>query len=425
MKKSIYFTEKEIQRMYAGVPISGETPIRTITIHEPYLVTEKGFTRVIAKIDVEDEKREVWFQVDEQYEKYLCYERSDAFLVGLLNWAMRERCDFLCEAPVTEELLYQLREYLIPAVTKASTNGILYAPKITASTTNKLLPNAGAVGTGISCGIDSLHVVAKHMETEYKNLQLTHLVINNVGSFGKNINKKVWQMENANSFCKEYGFNLIKTDSNFADAFPQKHTLTHTYSSTFSILMLQKLWEVYYYASSGYPLENFKIKNNECNTPDQYEIFALSNFSLRNLKIFSEGCTLTRFEKTKNLINFEPAQKYLNVCIPENKNCGKCGKCRRTLLALDALNAIDNFTKVFDVQYYKNNKNKYLLWLIEQEFSLYHDAMTSETYKILKKECSLLLYTKAFFIKLPYIFIRTELSKIKIIKKIYNFIKNK
>lgn len=396
-----------------------DAPAKIVTIRRPEVKTCNGRSRLSAKIDVDGDVREVWFEVEEKYGKFLCFERSDAFLVALLNWAMRERCDFVCEAPVGEELLYQIRTYLIPSLVKASKT--LHAPKISAEIDVKMLPNAGAVGTGISCGIDSLHAVACNAQSPFPHLRLTHLILNNVGAFFHDDKDRQfrWQTEHAKQFAREYGFEFIQTNSNLAEVFPQNHLLTHTYSSIFSVLVLQKFWGVYFYASSGYDFGAFELKNNEFNSSDHYELLSLPCFSSRQLKIYSEGGAKTRFEKTKMLADFVPAQKYLHVCTSDiGGNCNVCGKCRRTLVTLDALGKLEEFRAVFDIDYYKLHRRKYLRWLAAQQINPCGDLMVREAFKILRKEISPVLFAEASIWAVAA-FVRSRAAKIPLLRKIY------
>lgn len=401
-------------------------PARVITIRRPKVETRDGRSRLSAQIDVSGDIREVWFEVEEKYGKYLCYERSDAFLIALLNWAMREHCDFVCEAPVGEELLYQIKTYLIPAVVKASRT--LYAPKITAEIDTGTLPCAGAVGTGISCGVDSLHVIANQARSPFPHLRLTHLILNNVGAFFHDDDDRQfrWQTEHAKQFAKEYGFEFIQTNSNLADAFPQNHFLTHTYSSCFTVYVLQKLWRVYFYASSGDDFTAFNLVDNENHDAAHYELLSLPCFSVRNLKIYSEGGAKTRFEKTKRLVDFVPAQKYLHVCTSDTGgNCNRCGKCKRTLVTLDALGALEKFRAVFDINFYRKNRRRYLRWLAAQQILPHGDGMLKETFRILRKDISPLIWAESLPLA-AFCAARSRLAKIPLARALYRrFFKRK
>ena len=150
-------------------------------IGRPAITRGGGKARLAAPIRCCGKDSPVWFEVEERYGDYLCDERSDAFLIGLLNHAMREHLDIECEAPVGAQLLYQIRTYLVSALVRAS--HALREPKIAAEMDAEPMRNAGGVGTGISCGVDSFHVLCKYAKSEYPGLSLTHLVLNNVGSY--------------------------------------------------------------------------------------------------------------------------------------------------------------------------------------------------------------------------------------------------
>ena len=248
----------------------------------------------------------------------------------------------------------------------------MYDIKIDIKTT-KTVKNAGKVGTGCSCGIDSLHSILKNINTDYKTFNLTHLCINNVGAFNEcykeaGIDKVRRNIINkAKSFAKEIGLPIIITDSNFQNEINQNHSLTHTYSSVFAILCLQKLWGKYYYGSSGYDLDSFSLKNNSEKDCSQYELLSLDCFSTNNLKIYSEGGALNRLEKTKEIYNNNLLKKYLHVCTIKEKNCGLCPKCMRIILTLYALtDDLSDYKQVFDIDYFNSKKEKYFEWLYRE-----------------------------------------------------------
>lgn len=369
--------------MQAGVPRSAEEPILQICIGIPYTKREQGKAYLNCSITLGNVERSVYFCVDAEFEEYLCYERADAFLIGILSIAMRERCDIRCLAPVTAELLHQLNTELIPALTKY--DATLYAPRITATPDSSTLSCAGCVGTGCSCGIDSLFAI-KDL-TERGIFKPDYVTINNVGAY--TTHSTSWEryndnVENARQFAKEHHLPLLITNSNFADAFPQNHLFTHLYSSAFAIFALRKLWKRYYYASTGYDLEqNFGLTNNHMHDAAKYDLIALNAFSIPSLRICNQGMCARRFEKTKELIAYPPAHKYLNVCLTQGKgNCGHCSKCLRTLWTLDALDALEHFRQVFDIDFYKNNHSEYMYKLCLAH--LHGVGMIDEAYEILR-----------------------------------------
>lgn len=338
-----------------------------IKIGQPFLIEKDNMARVISELTIDGETCQLWAEVDKKYAQYICYEHSDAFVVAILHYAIMNNHDIICEAPMNEDLYYQISTYTIDALTKWSPN--MHKIMLKSEIDSQRLPCAGKVGTGISCGIDSFHALALHADIKMNRHRITHLLFNNTGSHGEGVAAEKLYNERRNrieSFCTQYGFDLIELNSNIKSVFKQNHLLSHTYTSMFSVFCLQKLFSVYYYAS-GHTINDFTIKDTDINDPAFYDIFLLQSFSTENLKLYSEGVNLTRLEKTKEVAKYEPSYNYLNVCVKTSENCGKCEKCRRTLLALDAIGKIDSYTSVFDVDYYKNNKIEYLIFLEVQK----------------------------------------------------------
>lgn len=384
--------------MGSGGTVESAAPVRQITIGVPRVEIKDGLAIQKCNISLGNVSKEVYFSVEEKYGEYLCYERGDAYLIGLLNLAMRERCNIHSEVPFTAELVHQVQTELIPALCKYSKT--LFSPSITGTLTNAPLPSAQKIATGCSCGIDSLHSIKKLTETREGIFKPDYLVINNVGAYSymgeTSTTRYDSNVENAKLFAKEYGAPLIITNSNFANVFPQEHLRTHLYSSSFAIYMLRKLWSRYYYASSGYDLESaFGLSSNESYDCAKYDLIALPAFSIPQLRICNEGNHASRYEKTAYLADDSLAQQYLNVCLRQGAgNCGLCPKCTRTLWALDALGKLDNFEKVLPVKTYKDNKSYYLRLLFQAHRN--GTKMIGESYAILSKEMSLMIKCHAF-----------------------------
>lgn len=361
-----------------------------IKIEKPYITYDANFATLNAFLSIDDVRENVWFRVERDYGKYLCDERGDAYLIAVLNYAMRNGHDIISEAPITEDLLYQVETYLIDGL--AEYNPKFYRPKITATPDASPLPNAGAVGTGISCGVDSLHVLASEMNEKYKAHMVTYLTFNNVGSHGESQRARELfekRLLRPRQFAEEFGFKFVAGDSNLMDIVRQNHFKTHTYSSMFAVYCLQKLYSIYYYASSGHKFHEFNLADKGGGS-GEYELLSLPAFSTHQLKIYSEGANKSRLEKMRKVITYGPSYKYLNVCLMDGDNCGKCEKCVRTLLGLDALGAVDKYKSVFDVDYYHAHKKWYLKRMLDQMANHKHDYF--EIYPYFKKEMTLDLY---------------------------------
>lgn len=368
-----------------------------IKIEKSQLISDSSSAMLTAYISIDSNRERVWFKVDKKFEEYLCFERADPFVIAVLNYAMRNKHDIECELPISEDLYYNIDKYLIDALVSYNKN--FYRPKIVASVASEPLSCAEAVGTGISCGVDSLHSLACQTGTKFKKHNITHLMFNNVGSHGEDeVASKLYskRISLPEKFAHEYGFEFVATDSNLMNVVRQNHFKTHTYSSMFAVYCLQKLFSVYYYASAGFKYDEFTLIDKPSICPGSYEMFSLPLFSTRNLRIYSEGEGLSRLQKLKTVAEYEPSFKYLNVCLRQEVNCNICEKCVRTILDLDALGVLDRYKNVFDVDYYRKNKKWYLEYMLRQIANRKHDYY--EIYHFFKHEITLGMRLKV----LPY-----------------------
>ncbi|MCL1878392.1 MAG: methyltransferase domain-containing protein [Defluviitaleaceae bacterium] len=340
-----------------------------LTIYQPEIMRGAEKSRLVAAIDIDGKKSEIWFEVGNDYEKYLCHERSDAFVVGALQWAMRAQHDITIVAPITEELLYNLHEHLIPILVKHSKtfrNTRIIGP--TAPDPIEKLDVDG-VGTGMSCGVDSFHAVLNHYKNTNEKPNLTHLCINSTGSFqetavsqieGGPAKAKAEVFDRARAVAKELGLPLIETDSNIYDVF-RIFEFAHTFNTTFATMCMQKLWKTYFFASSK-DYSFFSLKNHESKDCSFYDLLSLSCFTTRGLRFYSEGSSIDRLEKIAFMVDNPVAQKYLHCCFVKTTNCAICYKCRRTMIMLDTLNKLDDFSDCFPIDYYRANMADYYAW---------------------------------------------------------------
>ena len=360
-----------------------------IKLESQYITQVDDKSRLNFDYTVDGVKSTLWFEVDREYEQYLCTERCDAFEIGALPFALKNNHDIISNTPITEELSYKLNVNLIPTLCKFDKH--IFNIKVKATQTSEKLPNAGAYGTGVSGGIDSFHSILNGCNSDFEDMRLTHLCIFNVGSFGGNqryrgdIREAV--IERGKLIANEFNLPLIIANSNFADLFPSTHEYTHDFNSIFAICCLQKLWKAYYYASSNTDINVFSILNSSRNDSDEYALLLYYCFNNYNLNIISEGLSCNRLEKTAVVANSPIAQKYLHVCVHKKNNCGKCSKCMRTILSLDALGKLEDFSNVFDVEYYKKNKYKYYWFLFEKHYR--KDPMMEPIYEAMKRKIPL------------------------------------
>lgn len=310
----------------------------------------------------------LWFAVPIELKDYLCKDRGDAFVVAMLWYAMVTGSDIESEAPMSEKMVFSIKRFLIPALCTAE-NGYRRI-NILGPTTSTPYPNAGGVGTGMSCGIDSfysLHVYSQ--ESIPRPYRLTHLTYFNMGAiFHPNRSKKKEyslkefyettdrmseeKRENARQVAEGSELPLVYVKSNLdKDYYRGAYGHTGVYRNCAMALSLQGLFSVYYNSSGGWP-GYFDLTLTEGS--QHYEALLCTCLSTESLS-FILSDYVTRVEKTIAIADCKLAQKYLDVCFCFN-NCGRCSKCIRTLVTLDIIGKLDGFAGVFDIEQFKKDR---------------------------------------------------------------------
>lgn len=359
-----------------------------------------------ATIEIDGNNEEIITSLNEECIHIICIDRIDAYIIGLMYFALKNRYDFESLIPISESLYYNLNEIFIDTLIQG--NPTLHKVKIRAPLIKDINTKSdNIIATGISCGVDSLYTIAKHSSNEIpSSLKLNSLCFFNVGAAFKSqddlelINGR---LSLAKSFAKEYGYRFIQIESNLHLIIHKysntgySHIENHTYMALFCIFCIQYGVSKYLY-SSGYSISEFTTKNllNKEFDSAHYDLLTLNIASVNNMKFYSTGGNVSRIEKIKLLSTYPPAFKYLNVCVNEINNDNICFKCERTLLEIDAVGNIDDFKSVFNVTFYKKNKNKYLSALYKNAI-LKKNPFYIEIYPFLKNEITLLLKAKTIF----------------------------
>ena len=341
-------------------------------------------TRLIASIEIDDSKKECWFDYPSEYGEYTCTEKIDAFVIALIPFAMRKGLDIKSSIPISEKLSYQLHNYYIPILSKYQKT--FKKIELTCPYSSVNLNTEGAVGTGISCGIDSFYSVLKHIGIKEKDYEITHLVTMNVGSFGYQGGdfSYSWFQEEAKiarKVSEELNLPLIEINSNLMEIYQENHSFSGTFRMAGAILGLQKLFSKYY-ISAGFDIKDFDITSEE---NDDYDMFNLLIGSNESTTFYSTGLEATRFERTKFIAQYPVTYNKLIVCMCGNDNCGKCEKCMRTLGTLYTLNRLDKYRKSFDINQFE--KYEFINLAKIRYYGIgYMKPLYKEIYSILKKE---------------------------------------
>jgi len=343
----------------------------------------------------------LWFRVPREYREYLADEICDAFLVAMIYYAMATGSDIECMAPVSEKLYYGITNHLIPLL--CNENKGYRRISLKAETTNKNFSVKKVNGTGMSCGVDSLYTLMKYTSDDVpENYRLGALTYLNMGAiFHPSMNNKVSlsldqfydkvnKMSDEKYFAadnvgKEVGLPVIYIESNLdEDYYRGCYGYTGVYRNMACVLAMSKYFSKYYCSSAGWP--DFYDPNLEDGS-EHYELMMCPFLSTDSVE-FILSDEATRFEKTKALSDYSISHKYLDVCFRFN-NCGNCQKCYRTLVTLDLLGKLDEYSKCFDIENFRKNRDKAYYWLIKTQNpkSVSDNAVfANELYKIAKEK---------------------------------------
>ncbi len=385
-------------------------PKKILTLGCPHIESNEEWARLIVDLKIEGrEDYPLFFQVEKEYESYFAPELLDGPLVCILLWAMEHEYDIVCEAPVSERLYHQLVDYLIPVISKNIPR--YHSIQIQAQKANYHFGGT-AVGTGLSCGVDSFYAALKSLKNPVGSpLRITHLAFFNAGAtgmFGGDTARELFQKRGIRfqKVAEKMGCRFLTCDSNMNEFLMQEHEMTHVYRTLSIPLVLQKGFSLYYLASSC-SVENFRFTDYD---PGYYTAFLLPMLSNDNLRFEEVGGETTRMGKVEYISQFQVPQEELNTCIGGVTNCHECRKCRRTMLNLFLANQLDNFGAVYDVEWFKKHKRKMFRWAIMNAWRLDMPEIVKQLRQ--KRHTNIFDYIGAFFVA-PFYYFGQVVGKIK------------
>lgn len=365
-----------------------------LNIKRIYLEEDDKYSTLLTCIEENGREIELFAQVESQYSQYLTTDVADAIIYLMLPVALNYGFDIYSELPVSEILLHNIRQFLIPALTRS--DNALKEVKIEAPTVSDTSMGFG-VGTAVSGGVDSFYTIMEYSKPIYKTMQLTHLMIGSA-SWDLEIdgcrNLLEWENKYTNQFERYHGIAeslnlpLIKIFSNYYDYLVKGrkdnllHGAVHPYITMANVLTLKKLWKIYYFSSS-YLFEDFQLLDNSKKDAAYYDLLTMYSLSRADFICINSGAELDRVSKTVLLAEYPLAQKYLHPCFThDKKNCSKptCNKCLRALLALDYYDKLDKLAEVFDIPYYRQNRIVYFKELCRRKDNYF----LKDLYKLIK-----------------------------------------
>lgn len=394
-----------IPRIVSGRTVSSDSDKNTVRLEADTVWHFDGMTH----------KMTLYYEVEEKWEKYLVLDRSDPFILALLELAMEKQCMIQYEAPMTETLKYNLECYLIPVYSRKI--GKFYKIQLTGPVTCELIPSESVVGTGFSAGVDSFYTVLRHKDMEYTSKRVTHLMlaVNGAAMTGSTEETdKKWfdtEMKTFTPIANEMGLELIGVNSNVSLINQYKKVLKGGDSIVTSgfVYALRRLFGTYYWASA-YEADVLAFTDGAAGF---MEPFSVPLMTVEGLHFYHSGCEVSRIEKVAFIADNPCVQKVLTVCgSPES--CGACFKCLRTMSELYSLKKLDNFGQVFDVPRY----SRHFTSKLARELTIDHPPFTTDILKSMKQngiKVPVTVWIKKYLYFKPYYFLKKKFRNNKIV----------
>ncbi len=333
-----------------------------IRIGRSYIEKRGRMSRLCTPVELDSHKSILWFETEEKYEQYFVTDRADAQVAGLLTMAMERGQDIISELPVSRRLLYQLNDYLIPALAT-------HIPKwkhiqIYADSIDDQLSCEGAVGTGWTGGVDCSYTLMKHYNILHRSRRLTHLLVTSNGAIQAADSSRTLEkmVEKAKAFGEKNGLAVMGVNSNLQSFEEVNYLAVGAFRLPAVAMIFQKLFGIFY-VSSDYDFSQFAFNGD---ASGYYQILPLAYYQTDCTVFYSSGGPVPRMQKLKELADFPLVHDTLHPCIYATRthNCGRCGKCVRTVLGLYALGKLERFKGVFDTQDFYQNKEWYIRYAV-------------------------------------------------------------
>lgn len=331
--------------------------------------------RLAAEFDaqsVNGPDRVLWFDFDVDQNDAVVDEVADGMLYALLPVLLRRGEDLVSEVPVSMDTL--LNANALVSLLSRNNPQEYHNIRICAPVCSAWVSDRGILRRAIvsgSLGVDSMHTIMKVQE--FKTcFDGVSLIFNNTGSNEGSRALMEGRVALARRFASEYGFGFIVVDSNYAEFSRLRYYLTHLFVNMAIGHMLGNGFS-HYFISPGYSVDFLSFEGDVAHMESIItEYFTSSRLRVCHLP----GDYVPRYEKVKELRDYGPAQKYLNVCFRRVDNCGECGKCSRVLLSLEAADAVDKFSAVFNVDSWKKERDAALVTALRAHWG--HDYFIDE-----------------------------------------------
>lgn len=339
-----------------------------------------GCTRLAAAIgfegfDVPYTEKEIWFEAKDGFTGAFTDATYDPFLLVPMYLAMYHGAELRIEGRVSKLLHDNMVRYG-QAILCDFSDDLRRVPVTVDGFVS--LEGGNRVGTGISCGVDSLSTIKdRFADEDDPGYRITDLFLFNCGThgdYGKESTDRQFEAllgENAKA-AEELGLPLHAVNSNL-HAFSrfigvQKMGYFAIYSCILSVQRLMRR----YYVSSTYSYEEQLRFHNQARNFDMAEYcegLIVPLIQTETFRLVLDGAQYRRSQKVSNIADWDISRKYLNVCVDsgrEGGNCSVCSKCKRTLIALESLGMLDDYSGVFDIEKYRSVVTWYKFMIVAE-----------------------------------------------------------
>ncbi len=347
-----------------------------IVLKKIYTRFENNKIYFCANVIINSVETEIWFAADQEYGNYISLSNGDSFILLLFVYAVFNDLDFESHVPVSKRLNYGLLEILLPLFQKMKFNTNAQRFKFHGIDTT-VFEGATASGTAMSFGVDSFYTYLKQQDS---NMPIDFLTLFNAGGYGQYGGNKARQLfehmtQKVIRFGQQNNLKVLSVDTNWNEILKMPFVKTHTFRNFACVLVFQKLFKNYYYAS-GLTLNSFDLNPHD---PAYYDIVNVKAIAGNSLEFFISGLNEGRLEKTTYIADQQLTYNNLNVCYftPDSLkslindelfiNCSKCYKCVRTMITLDVIGKLELYKNIFDLNIYNKNKEIYLAEILYQK----------------------------------------------------------
>lgn len=364
----------ELAYLCADIDISEETAVkyREVTGGIEYSVwlTQSDYPPA----SWEDGRCTVWFSVDPQYSKYLCSERSNAFITAFFWYAMVTGSDISFEAPVSKRLHDGLTKKLMPALEAGGSPPI----GLSGPVTDEPVECAGGVGAAMSGGVDSFYTLHNYRSS------LTHLTyfkgsylvppmeppydIYELYESRAKVNASAQKA--SREVAQHNGLPSVVVNTNLSrDFYRGGLVFTAMYSFASCALALEHLFSTYISSSSGHEKRYAKV--SLFGQTQLYEDLLTDSIRTETFTYVNSDHE-SRFNKLRVISEDKDCQKYLEVCFNLDRkecSCGECFGCWKTMIPLDFMGKLDKFSARFDLDKYYGERKKVFSDLLRYSLS--------------------------------------------------------